>query len=142
MRKKARERLKDFGPDDNGKMAYLGDHVRLADGHDRGRLLRSLWVACGVAVIALLAASLANPAGLSGCPYVVMPYMLQFVALVWVLWGMGRLSVAGARVRVYVRDETVGALPRRSPLGQKNRRTAWGRPPAAVGARGAVRSWS
>lgn len=113
MRKKERERLKDFGPDDNGKMSYLGDHVRLADGHDRGCLLRTLWVACGVAVAAVVGASLANPAGLSGCPYVVLPYMCQFVALVWVLWGMGRLSVAGERVRVYVRDETVGALPLR-----------------------------
>lgn len=113
MRKKERERLKDFGRDDDGKMAYLGDHVRLADGQDRSRLLRALWAACGAATLATLAASLANPAGLSGCPYVVMPYMLQFVAMVWVLWGMGRLSVAGERVRVYVRDETVGALPLR-----------------------------
>ena len=113
MRKKARERLKDFGPDDNGKMAYLGDHVRLADGHDRRRLLRTLWAACGLAVVAVVGASLANPAVLSGCPYVVLPYMCQFVALVWVLWGMGRLSVAGERVRAYVRDETVGALPLR-----------------------------
>lgn len=113
MRKKARERLKDFGPDDNGKMAYLGDHVRLAGGQDRRRLVVTLWAACGAATLAVLGASLANPAGLSGCPYVVLPYMLQFVALVWVLWGMGRLSVAGERVRAYVRDETVGALPLR-----------------------------
>ena len=113
MRKKERERLKDFGRGDDGKMAYLGDHVRLADGQDRGRLFRALWTACGTATLATLVASLANPAGLSGCPYVVMPYMLQFVAMVWVLWGMGRLSVAGERVRVYVRDETVGALPLR-----------------------------
>ena len=113
MRKKARERLKDFGPDDNGKMAYLGDHVRLADGHDRRRLLGTLWAACGLGVAAVTGASLANPVGLSGCPYVVLPYMCQFVAMVWVIWGMGRLSVAGERVRVYVRDETVGALPLR-----------------------------
>ena len=45
MRKKARERLKDFGPDDNGKMAYLGDYVRLAGGQDRRRLVVTLWVA-------------------------------------------------------------------------------------------------
>ena len=114
MRKKARERLKDFGPDDNGKMAYLGDHVRLTEGQDRRRLVTTLWVACGVATLAVLGASLANPAGLTGCPYVVMPYMCQFVAIVSVLWGMGRLSVAGERVRAYVRDETFGALPRRA----------------------------
>ena len=113
MRKKERERLSDFGRDESGKMAYLGDHVRLADGHDRCRLLATLWAACGVATAAVVAASLANPEGLSGCPYVVVPYMLQFVTMVWVLWGMGRLSAAGERVRVYVRDETVGALPRR-----------------------------
>ena len=113
MRKKARERLKDFGPDDNGKMAYLGDHVRLAGGQDRRRLVVTLWAACGAAALAVLGASLANPAGLSGCPYVVLPYIAQFVSMVAVLWGMGRFSVAGERVRVYVRDETVGALPRR-----------------------------
>lgn len=116
MRKKARERLKDFGPDDNGKMSYLGDHVRLVEGQDRRRLVTTLWVACGVATLAVLGASLANPAGLSGCPYVVVPYMCQFVALVSVIWGMGRLSVAGERVRVYVRDETFGALPRRAVI--------------------------
>ena len=114
MRKKARERLKDFGPDDNGKMSYLGDHVRLVEGQDRRRLVTTLWVACGVATLAVLGASLANPGGLSGCPYVVAPYIGQFVAMVSVLWGMGRLSVAGERVRVYVRDETFGALPRRA----------------------------
>ena len=114
MRKKARERLKDFGPDDNGKMSYLGDHVRLVEGQDRRRLVTTLWVTCGVATLAVLGASLANPGGLSGCPYVVAPYIGQFVAMVSVLWGMGRLSVAGERVRVYVRDETFGALPRRA----------------------------
>ena len=57
MRKKARERLKDFGPDDNGKMAYLGDHVRLTEGQDRRRLVTTLWVACGVATLAVLGAS-------------------------------------------------------------------------------------
>ncbi|WP_273446997.1 hypothetical protein [Thermophilibacter provencensis] len=113
MRKKARERLKDFGLDDNGKMAYLGDHVRLAGGQDRRRLVVTLWAACGLAVVAVVGASLANPAGLSGCPYVVLPYIAQFVSMVAVLWGMGRFSVGGERVRVYVRDETVGALPRR-----------------------------
>lgn len=113
MRKKERERLKDFGRDESGRMSYLGDHVRLAEGYDRRRLLATLWAACGVAALAVVGAALANPGGLSGCPYVVLPYMLQFVAVVWVIWGMGRLSVAGERVRVYVRDETVGALPLR-----------------------------
>ena len=117
MRKKARERLKDFGPDDNGKMAYLGDHVRLTGGQDRRRLIATLWVTCGVAAAAVLGASFANPVSLVGCPYVVMPYIGQFVALVAVLWGMGRLTVSGERMRVYVRDETVGALPRRAVVG-------------------------
>lgn len=114
MRKKARERLKDFGTDENGKLAYLGEHVRLADGQDRRRIVTTLWAACGVATLAVLGASLANPGGLSGCPYVVLPYMCQFVAMVSVVWGMGRLSVTGERMRAYVRDETFGALPRRS----------------------------
>lgn len=113
LRKKERERLKDFGRDESGKIAYLGDHVRLAEGSDRRRLLATLWAAGGLAAAAVVGASLANPGGLVGCPYVVLPYMLQFVAMVWVLWGMGRFAVAGERVRVYVRDETVGALPRR-----------------------------
>lgn len=113
MRKKERERLRDFGRDESGKIAYLGDHVRLAEGHDRGRLLATLWASCGAAALAVVAASLVNPGGLTGCPYVVLPYMAQFVVLVWVVWGLGRLSVAGERVRVYVRDETVGALPLR-----------------------------
>lgn len=113
LRKKERERLKDFGRDESGKIAYLGDHVRLAAGHDRRRLLATLWAACGAGALAVVGASFANPAGLSGCPYVVLPYMAQFVAVVWVVWGLGRLTAAGERVRVYVRDETVGALPRR-----------------------------
>lgn len=113
MRKRERERLRDFGRDESGRMSYLGDHVRLAEGHDRRRLLRALWAALAVAALAVVGAALVNPAGLSGYPFVVLPYMLQFVVLVWVAWGVGRLSVAGERVRVYVRDETVGALPMR-----------------------------
>ena len=114
MRKKQRERPSDFGRDESGKIAYLGDHVRLAAGHDRRRLLVTLWAACGTTAAAVLGASLANPGGLSGCPYVVVPYVVEFVATVSVVWGMCRLSAAGERMRAYVRDETVGALPRRA----------------------------
>ena len=117
MRKKERERLKDFGEDENGKISYLGDYVRLVGEIGRTRLLGTLWGAFAVAAVATLVPGVLNPAGLSGCPYVVMPYMLQVVALVSAVWALGRLTVAlraGERVRVYVRDETVGALPARS----------------------------
>lgn len=119
MRKKERERLGDFGPDEDGRLTYLGDHVRLVGEPGRARLLGTLWGAVAAAAVATVAPGIANPAGLSGCPYVVLPYMLQVVALVSVAWALGRLSVAlrgGERVRAYVRDETVGSLPGRSLL--------------------------
>lgn len=119
MRKKERERLKDFGPGEDGRLTYLGDHVRLVGEPGRARLLGTLWGAVAAAAVATVASGIANPAGLSGCPYVVLPYMLQVVALVSVAWALGRLSVAlrdGERVRAYVRDETVGSLPGRSLL--------------------------
>lgn len=119
VRKRERERLRDFGQDESGKVAYLGDHVRLVGELGRSRLLGTLWAAVAVAAAATLVPGVIDPAGLSGCPYVVMPYMLQVVALVSVVWALGRLTVAlrrGERVRVYVRDETVGALPGRSAL--------------------------
>ncbi|MBM6775090.1 hypothetical protein [Olsenella profusa] len=120
MRKKERERLKDFQRGEDGHYVYAGDHVRLV-GADRRRLLAVLWGSCGVALLASAVAGVANPGGLSGCPYVVMPYMCQLVALVSVVWGLGRLTVAlrdaaGGRVRAYVRDETAGALPLRSAI--------------------------
>ena len=119
MRKRERERLKDFGAGEDGRITYLGDHVRLVGRLGRGRLLATLWGALAVAVIATVAPGAANPAGLTGCPYVVLPYMLQVVALVSLAWALGRLSVAlggDGRVRVYVRDETIGALPGRCLL--------------------------
>lgn len=121
MRKKERERLKDFQRGEDGRYVYAGDHVRLAGGTDRRRLLVTLWGACGVALLATVVAGVANPAGLSGCPYVVMPFMCQLVALVSVVWALGRLTVAlrgstAGRVRAYVRDETVGALPLRGAI--------------------------
>lgn len=121
MRKKERERLKDFRRGEDGRYVYAGDHVRLAGGTDPRRLLATLWGSCVAALLASVVAGVANPAGLSGCPYVVMPFMCQLVALVSVAWALGRLTVAlrsaaDGRVRAYVRDETVGALPLRGAI--------------------------
>ena len=121
VRKKERERLKDFRRGEDGTFSYAGDHVRLVGALGPSELLRALWAAFAVAALAAAVAGAVNPAGLTGCPYVVMPYMLQLVALVSVAWALGRLTVAlrgaaGGRVRVYVRDETVGSLPGRCAL--------------------------
>lgn len=117
MRKKRRERLSEFGTDERGKLAYLGEHVRLASGTDRRALIAALWVPFAVAAVATVVPAALNPRGFAGCPYVLLPYVAQLMLLVSVAWALARFTVAGERVRAYVRDETAGSLPGRCAAG-------------------------
>lgn len=117
MRKRTRERLSDFGPDENGKLAYKGEHVRHVGEVPLRALVTRLWVAAAVAVVAALVPGFLPVAGLSGTLIVTFAYVVQVVALVSVVWALARLSAAGERVRVYVREETADALGTRSLVG-------------------------
>lgn len=117
MRKRTRERLSDFGPDEDGKLSYQGEHVRHVGEVPFRTLVTRLWVAAAVAVAAVLVPGFLPVAGLSGTLVVTFAYVVEVVALVSVVWALARLSAAGERVRVYVREETADALGARSVIG-------------------------
>ena len=114
MRKRTYKRVQNFEFTEHGNAQYRGGYVCLATGRSHQRLLASLWSLLAATTLATLVPGIINPRGLSGCPYVVMPYVGQVVALVSVIWTTGRFTAEGRKLRAYVRDEIVDALPMRS----------------------------
>ena len=117
LRKRTRERLTDFGAGPDGKVTYLGEHVRYVGTVPLRRVVGQLWVATAVAAVATLVPGFLPVKGLSGTLVVTAAFVMQFVALVMVVWGLARLSAQGPRMRLYVREETADALPRRALAG-------------------------
>ena len=114
LRKRTRERLTDFGAGPDGKVAYLGEHVVYAGAAPLRRVVSQLWVATVVAVAATLVPGFLPVRGLAGTLVVTVAFVMQFIGLVMVVWGLARLSAQGPRMRLYVREETADALPRRA----------------------------
>ena len=117
LRKRTRERLTDFGEGPDGKLTYLGEHVRYVGTAPLGRVVSQLWVATVVAAAATLVPGFLPVKGLAGTLVVTAAFVMQFIALVMVVWGLARLSAQGPRMRLYVREETADALPRRALAG-------------------------
>lgn len=78
--------------------------------------LRKLWAAAAAVGIAALAAGCIPAAGMDRSFYLLLPYMVQLVAAVSVVWTMLRLSRAGSTMRAYIYEETVHKLSFRSRL--------------------------
>lgn len=94
-----RSELKYFRRGDDGKFNYTGGYCRYAGAPTRtGQLIR-LWILCGIGAAALIAAGCMPAPGMTGCAYVLIPYVAALIALFASLWAVGRLSLGGDPIR-------------------------------------------
>lgn len=116
-RRGRRDYLNDFRQNAAGEYLYTGEHYAFAEqGKSRRRFLTELWLLCGGALIAAVAAGCIPAAGMDSCFYVLIPYVVGLVAAVSLCWSLGRLTAGGDPLRAYVYQETVEKLPGRGAL--------------------------
>lgn len=116
-RRKRREYLENFHTDLNGEYVYEGEYYRYAgEALPYGRLKKRLGALCAAMLLAQVAAGCVPAAGMNGKFYVIMPYALCLVSTISVCWAMARLRQGGERLRAYVYEATVKALPGRALL--------------------------
>ena len=96
-----------------GEFIYTGLWYVYQGGLPRKRMLAELWIFCGGAVLAILAAGLLPAPGMSGCWYVPVPYVLCLAAAASALWSLGQLTAAGDPVREHVRETGCRRIPMR-----------------------------
>lgn len=111
-KKRSKAYLDDFKKTASGEYAWQGAEYAW-DGGKAGqrRALFKLWTAGSAMAAATLAAGCIPAAGMDGCFYLLLPYLLQAVLVIRVLWLLGRLSGAGSRIRAYIYEETVHKFP-------------------------------
>ncbi len=116
MRKRTRERLSDFGEGPDGKIEYQGATCRYVSDVPLPKVRVRLWAQVCLGLVAAVAPGFMPVAGLVGTIVTVVAYVAQLVAMVTVVWALARLTAVKASepVRVYVREETADAIPRRA----------------------------
>lgn len=116
-KRKRRAYLDSFQMGSDGKYAYRGD---LYSFEEQDRTLRQeltrLFAGAAVMTAALIVAGSVGGPGTGSCFYVLMPYALNMIAAISVLWGLGRLAINKKPLRAYIYEETVGRLPVRAVL--------------------------
>lgn len=86
----------------NGKLHYYGTEQK-----PRKKALVLLWVLTVVMAVMIVAGGCTPAAGMSSCPYVVLPYAGSLLAVGSIVWLMCRLSAGGDPLRDYVWQATV-----------------------------------
>ncbi len=116
-KKERRSYLRDFRRDDAGAYRYEGDRYELQGGRGAGGARRILRIQAAVAALAaglLLGAGCVPAPGISGCAYVLLPYIASLMGAVSSCLAAFRLAAAEYPLRAYVYEGTVGKLPLRS----------------------------
>ena len=118
-KKKRSSYLRDFRQDEAGTYRYEGDRYEL-EGENRAggarRILRTQAVLAALAAALLLGAGCVPAPGISGCAYVLLPYIASLMGAVSSCLAAFRLAAAEYPVRAYVYEGAAGKLPVRSGL--------------------------
>ncbi len=100
--------LADFERAASGEYVYKGPcHSYREEGLSRRRALAVLWMLAAAMAGSVVVGGCMPAAGLMDCWYVILPWGLSLVAVVSVLWLMGRLTAGGEPLRDYVYRATV-----------------------------------
>lgn len=97
--KKRRSELRYYRRGESGKFVYTGGYCRYAGAPTRtGQLIR-LWALCGISALSLIVAGCLPGPGMTGSPYVLIPYVAALIALCAALWSAGQLTLGGDPIR-------------------------------------------
>ena len=118
--------LNDFQRTASGEYVYVGPtyHCQGEASVRRRGILRWGILAVGMTVCTVLGGFILAP-GTANCGYILIPYVLAFLAACSVLWGFVRLAAGKDPLRSYIYEATVKQFPLRTIL-------------TAVGAAGAL----
>ncbi len=107
-RRGRRSYLEDFKRTASGEYIYKGPcHSYQEDGLSRQKALAVLWLLTIAMAASVVAGGCMPAAGLMDCWYVILPWGFSLVAVVSVVWLMGRLTAGGDPLRDYVYRATV-----------------------------------
>lgn len=100
--------LEDFQKTASGEYIYKGVcHAYQEDGLSRKKALAVLWLLTVGMAASVVIGGCMPAAGLMDCWYVILPWGLCLVAIVSVVWLMGRLTAGGDPLRDYVYRATI-----------------------------------
>lgn len=113
-RRGRRAYLEGFQKTVGGDYAFTGpSYTYVEQGMTHRRAMAVRWaLGAGAAALELLCGSFPAP-GMSGCPYVLLPYAAALLSLVSVVWAVARMAYWGSPLREYVYRKTAAALPKR-----------------------------
>lgn len=112
-KRKGKEYLNDFRKDLNGNYQYTGSYRSYCGKMPRKKAMALLWLLCGGAAAALMAAGFVPAPGAMERFYVLVPYTVALVAQVSVIWALVRLTAGGEPLRSYVYEQTIGQMSMR-----------------------------
>lgn len=117
-RKNKRAYLNDFEPDKEGSYAYQGK-IYAYEGTPRTyrKILIRLWTDCIAALAALTVCGCIPAEGMSGCFYVLLPYVAGLICAAAHLASVWKLTRAGLSLREYVYEDLNKELPVRAMAG-------------------------
>ena len=110
-----RSYLSDFKQDATGQYVYSGNVYTFdGDESERKRFTLTLGALCILSVAAAAAQEFLPGTQMSNKFYALIPWLLQFLGSVSVVWAYARLAWGGAKLREYVYNASVKQLPTRS----------------------------
>jgi len=106
-----RKYMDDFRQAPNGEYIYVGNEYHWVS--ERKPVLIRLWAFVVLSAAATVANGCLPQAQMEGHFYILLPYLVQFLGCVLQVWAMCRLSWAGERVREFIAERSLFALPTR-----------------------------
>lgn len=116
-RRGRRSYLNDFKSTVNGEYIYAGAHYVPVGGEPaRKALLGKLWLAALPLAAGAVAGGCIRAPGAMDCFYVLGPYIAALISAVSLVWALCRMSAGGPRLREYVYQRSVEAIPSRAVI--------------------------
>ncbi|MDO5425567.1 MAG: hypothetical protein Q4F41_17785 [Eubacteriales bacterium] len=107
-----RAHLDQIVKDENGKYVYKGTLYHLEETpENRRRAIGKLWALCGAAACGIVICGCIPVPGMNRSIYLLIPYMIELVAAIYLCWKLGRLTLGGADLREYVYQDLAEKIP-------------------------------
>ena len=112
-----KEYLNDFYKNPAGEYVYTGAYYRQQGSEaEKNVCRRKLTVETVGIVLAVVLAGCQNAAGMTGSPYVLIPYAAEAIAAFATVWALIRMLCGGDPLRAYIYEKAVAKLPDRAML--------------------------
>ncbi len=111
-----RAHLRDFRQSGDGSYQYEGRILRAETEEDYSRQLRRLWYVASVPVPALVVIGTLPPEVMGDKAYLLIPFILELILAVRILWGLYRITAGRGELREYQYETAAARQPFRCGL--------------------------